>query len=99
VGRLRWRCKFLNVEIICFKKNNLIRFVKKHVIETITIEIRNPKAKKLIDDLVDLELISVQNSWNTLWEKLIERLPQNEPEMTESEVMEEIEAYRLEKGN
>jgi hypothetical protein len=67
--------------------------------ETITIEIRNPKAKKLIDDLVDLELISVQNSWTTLWEKLVERLPQNEPEMTESEVMDEIKAYRLEKGN
>ena len=68
--------------------------------ETLTIEILNPKAKKLIDDLVDLELISLSQtvpSWSQLWAKLDSKLPQTEPDITESEIMEEIKAYRAEK--
>jgi hypothetical protein len=68
--------------------------------ETLTIEIRNPKAKKLIDDLVDLELISLQKTsplWKMLWDKLDSKLPQNDPDFTEKDVLSEIEAYRSEK--
>ena len=70
--------------------------------ETLTIEIKNPKAKKLIDDLVDLDLISLlipKPSWNDLWAKLDGKLPQTEPENSEDEIMEEIKTYRLEKKN
>jgi hypothetical protein len=70
--------------------------------ETLTIELRNPKAKKLIDDLIDLELISVVNpatNWQLLWNKLDNLLPQTEPDLTESEIMDEIKAYRSEKRN
>jgi hypothetical protein len=68
--------------------------------ETLTIELRNPKAKKLIDDLIDLELISVVNpatNWQLLWNKLDNLLPQIEPDLTESEIMDEINAYRAER--
>jgi hypothetical protein len=65
--------------------------------ETITIEILNPKAKKLIDDLVDLELISLiktNPTWDELWKKLDSRLPQNETNLSEEEISAEIKAYR-----
>jgi hypothetical protein len=67
--------------------------------ETLTIEIKNPKAKKLIDDLVDLDLISLlppKPTWNDLWTKLDAKLPQTEPEISEDEIMAEINAYREE---
>jgi hypothetical protein len=70
--------------------------------ETLTIEIKNPKAKKLIDDLVDLDLIALlthKPSWNDLWTKLDTKLPQTEPEISEDEIMAEIKAYREEKRN
>lgn len=68
--------------------------------ETLTIEILNPKAKQLIYDLADLELISLRQispTWNQLWAKLDAKLPQTEPDITESEIMEEIKAYRAER--
>ena len=70
--------------------------------ETLIIEIKNPKAKKLIDDLVDLDLIALltpKPSWNDLWAKLDAKLPQTEPEISEDEIMAEIKEYRLEKRN
>lgn len=68
--------------------------------ETLTIEIKSPKARKLIDDLVDLGIISIktpQPAWNELWDKLDRQLPQTEPDLTEAEIMDEIKAYRLER--
>ncbi|GAB2638606.1 hypothetical protein GCM10027035_35440 [Emticicia sediminis] len=68
--------------------------------ETLTIEIKNPKAKKLIDDLVELDLIALltpKPSWNDLWTKLDTKLPQTEPEISEDEIIAEIKAYRDEK--
>jgi hypothetical protein len=65
--------------------------------ETLTIEIKNPKAKKLIDDLVDLDLIALltpKPSWNDLWAKLDTKLPQTEPEISEDEIIAEIKVYR-----
>lgn len=46
--------------------------------ETLTIELTNPKARKLIDDLVDLGIISLktpQSNWIDLWNKLDRQLP------------------------
>ena len=64
---------------------------------TLTIEIKNPKARKLIEDLIDLDLISIKTSWPDLWNKLESKLPQNEPEMSEDEILEEIKAFRRER--
>lgn len=68
--------------------------------ETLTIEISTPKARRLIDDLVDLGIITVKTSqpqWIDLWNKLDGYLPQTEPAITEEEIMAEIKAYRAEK--
>ncbi|WP_338874546.1 hypothetical protein WBJ53_02905 [Spirosoma sp. SC4-14] len=68
--------------------------------ETLTIEIKSAKARKLIDDLIDLGIISLkpdQPSWINLWNKLDRQLPQTEPAITEDEILNEIKAYRLEK--
>ncbi len=64
--------------------------------ETLTIEINNPKARRLIDDLVDLGLISVKAeipSWNERWKKLSETLPDTDS-ITEEEIFEEVRAVR-----
>jgi len=68
--------------------------------ETLTIEIKTAKARKLIDDLVDLGIISLktdQPTWIDVWNKVERKLPQAEPDITEDEIMAEIKAYRLEK--
>lgn len=68
--------------------------------ETLVIELNTPKARKLIDDLADLGIISVKTprtAWAELWGKVDSRLPQTEPELTEADIMAEIKAYRLEK--
>jgi hypothetical protein len=70
--------------------------------ETLTIEIKNPKAKKLIDDLVDLDLINLLNpksNWGELWTKLDVKLPQIKPDMSEEEILNEIKQYRKEKNS
>jgi hypothetical protein len=70
--------------------------------ETLVIEINTPKARRLIDDLVDLGIISLKTTnpaWTDLWDKLDARLPQSEPTISEEEIMEEIKAYREEKRN
>lgn len=64
--------------------------------ETLTIEINNPKARRLIDDLADLGLISVKEekgSWSERWEELSKTLP-NTDSITEEEIFEEIRAVR-----
>ena len=68
--------------------------------ETLTIELKNPKARRIIDDFVDLGIISLNNSQPSraeLWEKLNKQLPQTEPDITEEEIMEEIKTYRMQK--
>nr|WP_295923635.1 hypothetical protein [uncultured Dyadobacter sp.] len=64
--------------------------------EVLTIEITNPKARRLIDDLVDLGLISVKESkesWNDRWAALSQTLPDTD-EVTEQEILEEIAMVR-----
>ena len=70
------------------------------IMETLTIEIKTAKARKLIDDLVDLGIISLktdQPAWIDVWNKVDNKLPQTEPDITEDEIMAEIKAHRLEK--
>ncbi len=69
--------------------------------ETLIIEILNPKAKNLINDLADMQLITVQNTvnnWNNLWYKMDKLLPQKEANISEDEVMHEIKLSRLERA-
>ena len=69
--------------------------------ETLTIEISSPKARRLIDDLVDLGIISLkptQPAWSAVWDAADRQLPQTEPDMTEAEIMAEIKAYRQQIG-
>lgn len=64
--------------------------------ETLTIEINNPKARRLIDDLADLGLISVKGekrSWTERWEELAKTLPDIHS-ISEGEIFEEIKAVR-----
>lgn len=64
--------------------------------ETLTIEINDPKARRLIDDLADLGLISVKTekrSWRERWEELSKTLPDTDS-ITEEEIFEEIRAVR-----
>ncbi len=68
--------------------------------ETLTIELKTEKARKLIDDLVDLGILTVKTpepTWIDLWNKLDRQLPQTEADLTEAEIMAEIKAYRSEK--
>ena len=46
--------------------------------ETLTIELNPPKARRLIDNLVKL------------WERKDKQLPQTEPDTTQEAIMEEI---------
>lgn len=67
--------------------------------ETLVIEITDPKARKLIDGLIDIGMITLKSSLPSrteLWRRLDSQLPQTEPDITEEEIMEEIKAYRLE---
>lgn len=69
--------------------------------ETLIIEIQNPKARKLIDDLVDLGLISVKTSqsvWIERWQKLASSLPDS-TEISEQEVFDEINEVRNQRLN
>ncbi len=68
--------------------------------DTLTIELKNPNAKKLIEDLADLDLISIlkTSSWLERWQKLSASLP-DVSDITEDDVLDEIRAYRNEKNN
>ena len=64
--------------------------------ETLTIEIQNPKAKRLIDDLVDLGLISLKKttpSWTERWQKLLNTLPST-TDISEEDIINEISEVR-----
>ncbi|SEJ53973.1 hypothetical protein SAMN05216327_112113 [Dyadobacter sp. SG02] len=64
--------------------------------ETLIIEIKNPKARRLIDDLADMGLISVKEEkrpWSERWEELTKTLPDIDS-ITEEEIFEEIRAVR-----
>ena len=64
--------------------------------ETLTIETKTAKARKLIDDLVDLGIISLktdQPMWVDKWNKVEAKLPKTQPDITEDEIMAEIKTY------
>jgi hypothetical protein len=72
-----------------------VRFVKRINMDTLTIGLRNPNAKKLLEDLADLQLISIldASSWTDRWRKLSATLP-DVPEISEDDILSEIQAVR-----
>ena len=69
--------------------------------ETLTIEITNPKAKRLLDDLADLGLISIRESkpnWNERWEAFSSNSP-NVDTISEEDILQEIAAVRSNRSN
>ena len=68
--------------------------------ETLTIELKDPNAKKLLENLADLNLISIlkTSSWTERWQKLSTSLP-NVSEIADNDILEEIQIYRNEKNS
>jgi hypothetical protein len=84
------------VNFICvFDITIFIKFVKRINMDTLTIGLRNPNAKKLLEDLADLQLISIldTSSWTDRWRKLSATLP-DVPEISEDDILSEIQAVR-----
>jgi predicted RecB family endonuclease len=68
--------------------------------ETIQVDILNPKAKKLINDLADLNLIAIQHSPAQKFSDVLKKLRSRvdtppDPE----EIAQEVEAVRSERYN
>ena len=63
--------------------------------DTMTIEIRNPKVRELIYSLADMELIAIlpTESWNERWQKFSASLP-DVSDISEEEILEEVQAVR-----
>jgi hypothetical protein len=69
--------------------------------DTLTIEIRNPKVRELLDNLASLDLISIvpkQPSWRERWQNLSVSLP-NTSDISEQDILDEIQAVRETRNN
>ena len=68
--------------------------------ETLLIQIQDPKARRLIDDLADLGLITIKTSdstWSERWQKFSSSLPAVS-EISEEDIFEEISQIRKERS-
>lgn len=64
--------------------------------DTLTIEIRNPKVRELLTSLAEMELLTIlpqPPTWAERWKKLSASLP-NEPQISEQEILDEISQVR-----
>lgn len=63
--------------------------------ETLIIEVQNPKARKLIEDLADLGLIILKetSSWSDRWKKFTSVLPEVSS-ISEEDILDEIDDLR-----
>ena len=69
--------------------------------DTLTIEIRNPKVRELLYDLVNLDLISIlpgQPSWHERWQNLSASLP-DASDISEQDILNEIQTVRAARTN
>lgn len=67
--------------------------------ETLSVKIINPKAKRLLTDLADMDLIEIKDSKKEFLD-LLERLQNNAknlPPLTLEEITEEVEIVRKER--
>ncbi len=66
--------------------------------ETIKVDILNPKARKLLNDLADLDLISIRKSNNKEFSEIVRNLRSKATnELNENEIAQEVEAIRSER--
>lgn len=63
--------------------------------ESLRIDILNPKAKKLLKDLADLELIKIKSDTSSDFSELLKKLrSKNNNKITLDEITKEVEAVR-----
>lgn len=65
--------------------------------DTLTIEVQNPKARELLQNLADMGLINIlppKANCTERWKKLSDSLP-NVPAISEQDILDEIEEVRL----
>lgn len=62
--------------------------------KTIKVDILNPKAKKLLDDLADLNLISIRKSSKSDFSDALKRLRAKSKSIDSEEIAREVEAVR-----
>ncbi len=64
--------------------------------ETLTVDILNPKAKKVLEGLEEMALITIKRPWAGLADLRRRLEEQNVPPLTLEEITEEAEAVRAE---
>ncbi|MCB0490389.1 MAG: hypothetical protein R2820_06080 [Cyclobacteriaceae bacterium] len=63
--------------------------------ETLKIDIVNPKAKKIIKELADLKLITIRDASSTKsFTSLLKKLRSRNPDISLNEITKEVEAVR-----
>lgn len=68
--------------------------------ETIKVDILNPKARKLLNDLADLDLIAIRKSTNKEFSEVLQKLrSKSDKELCEDEIAQEVEALRSARSN
>jgi hypothetical protein len=66
--------------------------------ETIKIDILNPKARKLLNDLADLDLIAIRQTSENDFSDVVKRIRKKAGVgLTESEIAKEVESVRYER--
>jgi hypothetical protein len=61
--------------------------------QTLNIEILNPKAKKLIMDLVDLKLIAIKDEPDSFL-KAVNKIRSKKAKITATDIVKEVESVR-----
>lgn len=64
--------------------------------DTLSVDILNPKAKKLLQDLADMELIAIREASKLNFEKTLDRLRSQENPPSLEEITAEVELVRAE---
>ncbi|RYF48722.1 MAG: hypothetical protein EOO39_46565 [Cytophagaceae bacterium] len=68
--------------------------------DTLTIEIRNPKVRELMASLVDMGLIAIlpqPSTWAERWQSLSATLPDTNT-LSEEDILDEIHAMRQQRN-
>jgi hypothetical protein len=68
--------------------------------ETIKVVILNPKARKLLNDLAELDLIAIRKSTNKDFSEVVQKIrSKSDKELNEDEIAQEVEAVRSARSN
>lgn len=67
--------------------------------ETVKVDILNPKARKLLKDLADLDLIAIRKSTKSDFSEVLKKLRSKSKNVpTPKEIADEVEAVRSERN-